>query len=199
MLRCAITPGELTCLFDARERALAEAALVARSHEIAEDGVDLLIVRETRLAPGELVGVVRDVIAALRGYGTRVLVARRLDVALAAGAGGLHLSSAAGELRPEQVRRLMSGAYVSVSCHSVAEIRTAVEAGADATLFAPVFGKWVDGRQVSAGVGLESLREAAQAGAGVPVFALGGVRAEDVAACRDAGAAGVAGIRLFFG
>jgi len=177
---------------------LAAAALVARSHEIAEEGVNLLIVREKDLAPGELVHLVRDVVAAVRGWGTRVLVAGRLDVAFAAGASGVHLSSAAGELRPGQVRRLMPRAVVSVSCHSVAEIRTAVEMGADAGLFAPVFGKWVNGRQVNAGVGLENLREAAQAGAPMPVFALGGVRAEDVAACGDAGAAGVAGIRLFF-
>jgi thiamine-phosphate pyrophosphorylase len=199
MLRCAITPGELASMTDAGERARAAAALVARASNLAEQGVDLLIVREKELASGELVGLVREIVRAVAERATRVLVARRPDVAIVAGAGGVHLSAEAGELRPEQIRRLMPGAFVSVSCHSDAEIRIAVLAGADAVLFAPVFGKWVGSRQASEGLGLERLRQAAQAGALLPVFALGGVRAEDVRACREAGAAGVAGIRLFFG
>lgn len=199
MLRCAITAGQLACLPDPGERASALASLVARSRQLARDGVELLIVREKELLVGELTQAAREIVAAVSGSASRVLVAGRVDVALAAGAAGVHLAAADGELHPGQVRRVLPKAFVSVSCHTVDQVRRASEAGADAVLFAPVFGKWTGSQQVSVGVGVDRLREAVEAAPGLPVFALGGVRKEDFAACRDAGARGVAGIRLFFG
>jgi thiamine-phosphate pyrophosphorylase len=64
-------------------------------------------------------------------------------------------------------------------------------------LFGPVFEKRVEGIVVVAGVGLERLREACAAAGGIPVLALGGVTWESAERCVAAGAAGVAGIRLF--
>jgi thiamine-phosphate pyrophosphorylase len=171
-------------------------AIAARCAELAEDGVDFLLVREKQLPAGELAVVCRAILAAAGGR-TRVLVAQRVDVAIAVGAAGVHLSARAGELTPAQVRRLMHDPFVSVSCHTVAEVRRAAEDGADAVLFGPVFGKTVDGVEVVGGVGLERLREACAMG--VPVFALGGVDEATAEQCVVAGASGIAGIRTFFG
>jgi len=71
------------------------------------------------------------------------------------------------------------------------------EDGVDAILFAPVFGKSVGGEVVASGQGLDRLRAACQIAGPMPVFALGGVTLDNAEACLDAGAAGVAGIRLF--
>ena len=172
--------------------------MVARCGALAAEGVDFVLVREKRLEAGELVRLVRAVASAARPGGMRVLVARRADVAVAAGAAGVHLSGQSGELGAEQVRRVMPGAVVSVSCHEVKEVRRAGEAGASLVLFAPVFGKDVDEIEVVAGVGFERLREACAAAGGMPVLALGGVTEVNVGACVEAGAAGVAGIRMFF-
>jgi thiamine-phosphate pyrophosphorylase len=128
--------------------------------------------------------------------GMRVIVAGRVDVAIAVGAAGVHLSAREGELTPEQVRALMPAAFVSVSCHRVEEVRRAREGGASAVLFGPVFGKAVDGVEVVPGVGLEKLREACAVG--VPVLALGGVTEANAGVCVEVGAWGVAGIRMFF-
>jgi thiamine-phosphate pyrophosphorylase len=77
------------------------------------------------------------------------------------------------------------------------EVARAAGFQAEAILFGPVFGKVVDGVEVVPGVGLEGLRAACGVAAGVPVFGLGGVTWDRATECAAAGAAGVAGIRLF--
>ncbi len=183
MLRYAITIG-----------GGASDALVERCAALAAQGVDFILVREKRLAAGELCALTRRVVQAARG--ARVLVSGRVDVAIPAGAAGVNLSSQPGELTVPQVRRLMPDAFVSVSCHSLDEVRRAETEGADAVLFGPVFGKTVDGVEVVGGVGLDRLREACEIG--VDVFALGGITRENAAQCVESGACGVAAIRMFF-
>ncbi len=196
MFRYAITDGRLWFSpgREAAERLAEDCA------ELAADGVDYILVREKKLAIGELASVCRAVLAAVRATGaaTKVLVAQRLDVAMAVGADGVHLSGQPGELTATQVRELMPEAFVSVSCHSLAEVVRARETGASAVLFGPVFGKRVDGVEVTEGVGLEALREACGVAGEMPVFALGGVGARNAAECVQAGASGVAAIRMFF-
>jgi thiamine-phosphate pyrophosphorylase len=68
---------------------------------------------------------------------------------------------------------------------------------ADTILFAPVFEKIIAGQIVTPGHGIDRLRSACLAASPIPVYALGGVTLENSAACMDAGAAGIAGIRLF--
>jgi thiamine-phosphate pyrophosphorylase len=181
-------------------------SLVREAGRWAAEGIDFIQVREKDLPAGELAGLMRRVLAVVQkaGSATRVLVNSRVDVAVAAGADGVHLTGAAGELRPEQARAVFRGAgleaaVVSVSCHSLEEVARAAGFGVEAILFGPVFGKVVDGMEVVPGVGLEGLRAACGAAAGVPVLGLGGVTWERAAECAAAGAAGVAGIRLFLG
>jgi thiamine-phosphate pyrophosphorylase len=102
------------------------------------------------------------------------------------------------DLSPDEVRGVWArgeraAPVISVSCHTVAEVRTAAEAEVDFALFAPVFGK-KDALTVAA-AGVEGLREACRVP--VPVVALGGVSLGNAGACLEAGAAGVAAIRMF--
>jgi len=200
MLRYAITDG--LRFGEATEARFA--GLMEDARRWAEAGVDFVQLREKTLQAGELLRLAE---AMLRVFAeadgtTKLLVNTRADVAIAAGADGVGLTSHAEELEPAQVRRLyalrgLKEPVVSVSCHSVSEVVRAREGGATMALFGPVFGKVVRGEAVQAGVGLEALREACAAAAAMPVLALGGVTAENAAACVEAGAAGVAGIRLF--
>ena len=194
MKRYAITDGSASCV----PGSPSVETLATRCGELARDGVEYILVREKQLSAGELAAVCRAVLEAVQASGaaTKVLVAGRVDVAAAVGANGVNLSGAAGELTAEQVRKVMPGAFVSVSCHSVADVAKARVTGADAALFSPVFGKTVDGKEVVAGVGLEALRGACEVG--VPVFALGRISEANAAACLQVGAVGVAGIRMFF-
>lgn len=182
-----------------RDRRSAQ-ALAKRSGELAREGVEFVLVREKQLAAGELAEVCREVLQAVRAANsaTKVLVAGRLDIAVSVGADGVNLSGAAGELTAAQVRELMPGAFVSVSCHSVADVVWARGTGADAALFGPVFGKTVDGVEVAPGIGLEALRDACHVAGKMPVLALGGISAGNATQCLAVGAAGVAGIRMYF-
>ena len=196
MVRYAITQGRVS-IARGRENV---SALAALCRELAREGVEYMLVREKQLSAGELAMVCREVLATVRASGaaTKVLVAGRLDVALAVGADGINLRGIAGELTPRQVRQVMPGAFVSVSCHSLHDVVRARDGGADAVLFGPVFGKTVYGEEVVPGVGLEALREACEVAGTVPVFALGGVGERNAAECVAAGASGIAAIRMFF-
>jgi thiamine-phosphate pyrophosphorylase len=125
-----------------------------------------------------------------------LLVNGRADVALAAGADGVHLPAAGLPLAP--LRRLAAARGEALllgrSTHSPAEVAAAREEGADYATFGPV---WATPSKAAHGPppGLEGLREAAAAG--LPLLALGGVTAERLAAATAAGAYGAAGIRCF--
>jgi thiamine-phosphate pyrophosphorylase len=179
-------------------------SVVRETTRWAAEGIEFIQIREKDLGAGELAELTRRVLAAVRAAGgaTRVLVNSRADVASAAGADGVHLTAAVGQLLPAQVRSIFAAAgrsnpVVSISCHTIEEVQRANVVGVDAILFGPVFGKTVSGTQVLKGLGLESLREACEAAGGTPVYALGGVTKERAAECSVTGAAGVAGIRFF--
>ena len=169
----------------------------------AEEGLEFVQLREKWMAAGEMVELAKAMMGVFQEAGgrTKLLVNGQTDVAVAAGADGVHLTAGVGELRVGQVRQVFAGvgraAVVSVSCHSVEEVRRAAAGGVDLILFGPVFEKRVDGVLVSVGKGVEMLREACAVAGRIPVLGLGGVTDEGVGMCLDAGAAGMAGIRLY--
>ena len=145
------------------------------------DGVDMIQIREKDLTARQLFEFTLAVLEVRAKRAAKILINTRADVALAAGADGVHLPAAAPRETPP-------GLLVARSCHSVEEVRAA---GADFVTFGPVFESPGKGKPV----GLEALAEACRAG--VPVYALGGVNWDNAEACVKAGAAGIAGIRLF--
>jgi thiamine-phosphate pyrophosphorylase len=174
-------------------------ALLAKIAEAAFCGVDFIQLREKDLPTRDLETLAR---AARLGTENRepptaLLINSRSDVALACGADGVHLP--ADDLSPSDVRRIWAKAghttrpLITVSCHSADEVARAASDGADFALFAPVFEK-KDAPHVSP-VGFDQLREACRQK--IPVLALGGITLENARACLDAGAAGIAAIRLF--
>ena len=195
--RYAITDG--TVQLSAGEGDPQADELVSHCAGLARKGVMFLLVREKHLPAATQAALARRIVEAVApATSTQVLVPGRVDIALAAGAHGIHLSSAPGELVPAQIRRIFPEATVSVSCHTLDEVRRARDHQASLALFAPVFGKFVDGVEVTPAAGLDALRVACQAASPMPVFALGGVTSANASHCLAAGAAGVAGIRMFF-
>jgi thiamine-phosphate pyrophosphorylase len=180
-----------------RKRLLQEIAEAARAR------VDYIQLREKDLPTSDLEELAREamkILLATRNspLATRLLINSRTDVALAAGAHGVHLRS--DDISPRDVRAIVRLAarhsplatrhfVVGVSCHTLDEVAHA--AGADFALFGPVFEK--DGKQSRSG--LDLLRRACRKR--IPVLALGGVALENAQTCLAAGAAGIAAIRLF--
>ncbi len=157
-------------------------------------GVDFIQIREKDLHTRALFELTRRVVAMADGTECRVLVNSRADVALAAGAHGVHLPSSG--LRISDVRSWAPKDFcIGVSVHTMREIRMACAQRADYVLLGHVFPtKSKEGYGPSLGV--DYLRKACL-NSSVPVFGLGGIRPEYIAYVLRAGAAGIAGISLF--
>ena len=177
-----------------------ERRLLEKIAECAAAGVEYIQLREKDLSSRALEELAHKAVAAVRGSGTKLLINSRTDIALVCGAHGVHLPG--NDLPASEVRAVFSqtsakAPVVAVSVHSETEVACAEAHGADLAVFAPVFEK--AGRANAQG--LEQLRHicrrAHAAAAPMPIFALGGVTLENASLCLHAGAAGVAGIRLF--
>lgn len=159
---------------------------------LAAAGVDGVQLREKALDDRELLALARTA-RALLAPPAALLVNGRLDVALAAGADGVHLPAdglpAAALLA--WAARLGRRPLVGRSTHTPAEVAAARDEGVDYVVFGPVFATPGKGPPV----GTEALAAAARLG--VPVLALGGVEPERVGEAIAAGAHGVAAIRAF--
>lgn len=163
--------------------------------DAARAGVDLVQVRERRLDDRSLVALVRATIDAVAGTGARVLVNDRLDVAMAAGAAGVHLRG--DSMAAADVRRLApQGFIVGRSVHSVPEAEE-VERGGGCDYL--VFGTVFESASKPAGhaaAGVDALGRVCAAVA-LPVLAIGGVTLANAGLVAAAGAAGVAAIGMF--
>jgi thiamine-phosphate pyrophosphorylase len=189
--------------------------LLEKIAEAASAGVDYIQLREKDLSTRELESLAFEALHVIkRGKsatdpkpvtpGPCLLINSRTDVALAAQADGVHLRSR--DITAQEVRTIWkcgAGApareisprdpIISVSCHSPEEVHQAAANQATLALFAPVFEK-KDSLE-SQPAGLDSLRQACRAK--IPVLALGGTTLQNAHACLEAGAAGIAAIRLF--
>ncbi len=198
--------------------------LLEKIGEAARCGVDYIQLREKDLSSRELESLAREAVQIVRASSsprtenrdlkTALLINSRTDIALASGAAGVHLPAneiSASEVKSVWTRSLRSSseskrqpgrmdappAIVAVSCHSAEEVRKAFGA-ADFVVFGPVFEKHNQPPSALAGHVFNGLDTLCQVCAeDIPVLALGGVTLENFKMCLQAGAAGVAGIRLF--
>ena len=200
--------------------------LLARIDEAAGCDVDFIQLRERDLSARALESLAREALAVVRNRQTiprgnqdalgehsrehfsRLLINSRLDVALALGADGVHLRSndmnageahaIAANVHQKQPPTQLRDFVISVACHTRSEVRLAEAHGANLVLFGPIFEKADSSFSVA---GIQALRETCRdrhaANPPVQILALGGINVKNAKLCLKAGAAGVAGIRLF--
>jgi thiamine-phosphate pyrophosphorylase len=184
--------------------------LLDKIAEAASQGVDYIQLREKDLSTRDLESLAREAIDVIRRLRTEnrelrtaLLINSRTDVAIATAANGVHLRS--NDVAPQEVRTAWQGScgagalareaspqapLIAVSCHSPQEVAKAASNQATLAVFAPVFEK-----KDTQPTGIEALRQACQTR--IPVLALGGVTLQNAQFCLQAGAAGIAAIRLF--
>ena len=169
---------------------------IERVKAAAEAGVTLIQVREPTLEAVALRRLVARCVRAVEGTRCRVVVNDRVDVALAAGAHGVHLRE--DSVQPDSVRRLVpEPLLVGRSVHSAVDAaRVAATGQVDYLIFGTVFPTGSK-PQPHIPAGVEALRQAVRAAAPLPVLAIGGVTPDKAPDLADAGAAGIAGIGLF--
>jgi len=178
--------------------------LIEKIRDAAHAAVNYIQLREKKSSTRELEALAREAVAVVRETSrskTALLINSRTDVALGIEAAGVHLRS--NDVSPQDVSAVWkcgAGAparefsprapLIGVSCHSPEEVAKAAVNGATFAVFAPVFEK-----KDVAPTGLNLLKEACLAN--IPVLALGGITLANAQSCLEAGAAGIAGIRLF--
>ena len=175
--------------------------LLNRIRMVAAAGVDAIQIRERDLSARELSALGRRAVEIVRATNpsTKVLINSRSDVAIACGADGVHLRSddiSAADARSIFMHAGILHPMIGVSCHSRAEVELAEGNGADFAVFGPIFAKGSEIKEE----GVASLEAACSRHAAkppMPVLALGGVSLQNAHGCLQAGAAGIAGIRLF--
>ena len=166
---------------------------------VAPAGVDWIQIREKTMSARALKELLGSAVDDARQQGSRILVNDRLDVALAAGASGVHLGEQSLPLEAVvEWRRNVGRAefLIGVSCHSIEAVLNAERQGADYVFFGPIFATPSKAR-FGAPQGIDRLREVCGAVKKIPVLAIGGITIENAHSCVAAGAAGIAAIRLF--
>lgn len=196
-----MTTRPLLCLVTNRRR-LAEAfgrpltearALLLRQIEGAVAGrVDLVQVREGDLDAGALQRLVREALSIAAGSSTRIVVNDRVDVAMAAGAAGVHLRESS--ITAADARRLAPHILVGRSVHSVAA--AGIADPVDYLIAGTVFRTPSKPDDVE-GIGVAGLAQIVRAANGVPVLGIGGITAAVIGCLRSTGAAGAAAIGAF--
>jgi thiamine-phosphate pyrophosphorylase len=170
-------------------------------------GIDWIQIREKDLSAQELLEVARAAVKvaadSAHANATRIIINDRLDVALAAGAGGVHLGETSMTVAALSAWRsaavMENGALknflIGASCHSVEAVRAAERDGADYAIFGPVFAT-PSKEQFGEPQGIKLLADASKV-VRIPVLAIGGITEANARECFAAGAAGIAAIRMF--
>ena len=151
-------------------------------------GVRFVQYREKDLSYDERLKLGREVASLASEHGARLLVNGDPELADALGADGVHLGK--GTISVSAVRAGGYAGLIGYSAHSGEEAAAAFAEGADFVTFSPVF---PTNSKFSSGpvLGLEAFARECEA-AGGPVYALGGVGAQNASACLARGAHGVA-------
>jgi thiamine-phosphate pyrophosphorylase len=192
-ISCLVTDGRTT---EATNSSSAEfTRLFVLVGACVEAGVSLVQLREKAMRPRVLYELTRRAAELTRHSATRLLVNDRADIALAARADGVQLTTRS--LHPLVVRDIAPRDFlIGVSTHTLEEAQAASMADADFALLGPVFDT-PEKRAYGPPLGLDALREAAHVLAPFPILAIGGITRERIPQVIGAGAQGIAAIRLF--
>ncbi len=158
------------------------------AEEALRGGVRALQLREKDLPSHELLALARRVKPLLRRYHAKLFINDRADIAVMAGADGVHLTETS--VTAAAVKNNFPDLIVGVSTHSIDGARRAEMHGADFITFSPIY-ETPSKASYGAPQGLDLLRQTAAA-VRLPVLALGGITPRRVRECLEHGAFGVA-------
>ncbi len=180
-------PPALYLITDMRD--LGEGHLLRQVKGALDAGVRLVQLREKHLEGGALLCLARSLRELTSEYGASLIINDRVDIALLSNADGVHLGQSG--FSPRDARKIIgSDKLIGVSTHSLDEAMAAESQGADFITFGPVY-ETPSKAAYGAPVGLAALK-AVCGRAAIPVYAIGGIKNDNVAEAMRSGASGVA-------
>jgi len=156
--------------------------------EALQSGVRAIQLREKNMHPKDLLALALEVNSMTQRYNAKLLVNDRADIAIMAGADGVHLTEAS--VKVSDVKNKFPNLIVGVSTHSIEEARLADRQSADFITFSPIY-ETPSKSNYGPPQGLAPLRQVTQS-VHLPVLALGGITLNRVPECLEHGAFGVA-------
>ncbi|HEY7991858.1 MAG TPA: thiamine phosphate synthase [Stellaceae bacterium] len=151
-------------------------------------GCRWISLREPDLKPSERVNLLYRLVNFGERAKAKVSVHADYDAAMTTGAAGVHLPRY-GSIKTARAF-LGPRALIGISAHDRNEVQQAIAFGADYVTLSPIF-QSASKPEHGPPLGLDGLAAIAKS-APIPIYALGGIDAGNAAACRGAGAAGVA-------
>lgn len=179
---------------DAKFSGLTHAEQVRR---FAESGADLVQIREKAMSSRDLLDAVVESLKTARPLGVKVIVNDQVDIAMAAGADGVHLGQ--DDLPPAHARELLGqNAIIGFSTHSVEQAVEAVKLPVDYIAIGPIFETRTK-ENPDPVVGLNGLSRVRAGVGSFPLVAIGGITDANLSSVYAAGADSAAMISAFFG
>jgi thiamine-phosphate pyrophosphorylase len=153
-----------------------------------QGGVRSIQLREKNINPKELLTLALEVKLLAQRYNAKLFINDRADIAVIAGADGVHLTEAS--VQACEVKNNFPTLIVGVSTHSLEGARLAEKQGADFITFSPIY-ETPSKTRYGPPQGLDPLSQVTQY-TRLPVLALGGITLHRVPECLEHGAFGVA-------
>ena len=157
-----------------------------------DSGVRLICLRDPQLSLADFQQVAADLLPQLRALGCQVMVNSAADLPVVALADGLHFTSK--RLMAATERPVADDRWCSAACHDAEQLQQAVRLGFDFVTLSPL--QMTATHSDAVPIGWQRFAELASS-VPVPVYALGGMRRDDLSKVWQSEGQGVAGIRLF--
>jgi|Deesub1362A_J573_1020465.scaffolds.fasta_scaffold00444_4 thiamine-phosphate pyrophosphorylase len=163
-------------------------SLIKAVTEALKGGLKAVQLREKDLGTRQLLALAYELRELTLKYDARLFINDRVDIAIAVDADGVHLRQ--DSIPPYAVKRLSPKLIIGVSTHSLEEALNAEKRGADFITLGPIYptpSKLKYGKPI----GIETLKEVAER-ITIPLFAIGGIKLENLKEVMDNGADGIA-------
>lgn len=160
-----------------------------------EAGISIIQIREKNLSSKFIFDLAVQATNLSRNSSTKILINDRADIALAAKADGVHLTSTS--IPTKVVRSIFPKNFIiGISTHKLEEVISAKNDGADFAVFSSIY-QTVSKAQYGEPQGIERLTEVVETAKDFPVIALGGIKLENIPEISQTGVSGISAISLF--
>jgi len=183
-----IPPGPF--VYPLTNRKLAGEAPISRIvEELCAGGARMIQLREKDVTTRTFLELALEAVSVARSYNAILMINDRVDIAMMAGADGVHLGE--DDLPPADARRLLGPeAIIGLSCHSLDDVQAVAREPVDYIAVGPVFP--TDTKELRYPVAGTELVGRARTLTSLPLVAIGGIGRDTAGQVVDAGADGIA-------